>query len=51
MGGLVGAFDEFAGLEHGAGTDEGDEVWGVDCSPAGLSGLDELERHGQSGRS
>jgi hypothetical protein len=26
-------------------------VWGVDRSPAGLRGLDELERHGQSGRS
>lgn len=31
---LVGAFDEFAVLELGARTDEGDQVWGVDRAPA-----------------
>ena len=44
---FVGSFDEFAGLEAGAGPDERDEVWGVDRAPAVLGGLDELECHGQ----
>jgi hypothetical protein len=42
---LFGSFDEFAGLEDGAGADECDEVGCVHCSPASLGGLDELERH------
>jgi hypothetical protein len=46
----VGSFDELAGLERGAGPDERDQVRGVDHAPAGLGGLDELERHGQPGR-
>jgi len=29
-------------VEDRSGADKGDQVWGVDCSPAGLSGLDEL---------
>ncbi len=47
---FVGAFDQFAVLEAGAGADEGDEVGCVHGTPAGLCGLDELERHGQAGR-
>jgi len=31
---LFGAFDEFAVLEPGAGTDEGDQVWGIHRAPA-----------------
>src|SRR6478609_11246737 len=46
-----GAFDELAAAERGAGTDEGDQVGRVHRAPAGLGGLDELERHGQAGRS
>jgi hypothetical protein len=26
-------------MEHGAGTDQGDQVWGVDGAPAGLCGI------------
>lgn len=37
-------------MEHRAGTDEGDQVWGVDRSPAGLCGVDELVGHGDSSR-
>ncbi len=48
---FVGSFDEFPLFESGARTDEGDEVWGVDGTPAGLCGLDELERHGYAGSS
>ena len=29
-----GPFDEFALLEPGASTDKGDQVWGVDRTPA-----------------
>ncbi len=32
-----------------AGADQGDEVWRVDPTPAGLCGLDGLERHRYSG--
>ena len=46
---LVGSFDELAGVEDGAGVDEGDQVGCVDGAPAGLGGLNELERHGQPG--
>ena len=42
MGVWLGSFDELAGLEHGAGTDERDEVWRVHGAPAGLGGLDEI---------
>jgi hypothetical protein len=42
---LVGSFDECAFLEAGAGSDQSHEVEGVDGTPAGLCGLDELERH------
>jgi len=34
---VVGSFNEFAGLEAGAGTDERDEVWGVHGAPAACS--------------
>jgi hypothetical protein len=46
---FVGSFDEFSFLEPGAGTNQGDEVRGVDGAPAGLCRLDELERHRDSG--
>ncbi len=46
---FVGSFDEFAAPEAGAGADECDEFGCVDRAPAVLGGLDELERHGQSG--
>jgi hypothetical protein len=40
---FVGSFDEFAGLfaglEDGAGADEGEQVRGVDCAQAVLGGL------------
>ena len=29
-------------MEDGAGADEGDQMWGVDGSPAGLCGVDRL---------
>jgi hypothetical protein len=38
------AFDELAAFEAGAGTDEGNEVGRGDGTPAGLGGLDQLER-------
>ena len=47
---LLGSFDELAGLEHGAGADERDQVGCVHGAPAGLGGLDELKCHGQPGR-
>ena len=47
--GELGAFDEDAPLEAGAGPDEGDEVRTVHRPPAVLGGLDELERHGEAG--
>ncbi len=47
---FVGSFDEFAVYERRAGAHECHEVRAVDRTPAVLSGLDELERHGQSGR-
>jgi len=34
-----------ASLELRADADEGDQMWRVDRSPAGLGGLDQLERH------
>ena len=37
-------------MADGAGSDEGDQVWGIDRSPAGLCGLDELVSHSDSGR-
>jgi len=46
----VGSFDELAGLEAGRGPDQGDEVGCVHGAPAGLRGLDELERHRQPRR-
>jgi hypothetical protein len=49
-GDVDGAFEEFALVEGGAGADEGDQVWGIDGSPAGLCGLDELVGHCQPGR-
>jgi hypothetical protein len=30
-----GSFDELAGLEHGSGVDECDQVWCVGRAPAG----------------
>ena len=49
LGCVVGSFDEFALLEQRSCSDEGDQVWGVHGAPAGLGGLDELERHGDPG--
>jgi 2-polyprenyl-6-methoxyphenol hydroxylase-like FAD-dependent oxidoreductase len=43
-------FEQFAFVEHRAGTDQGDQVRGVDRSPAGMRGVDELVGHGNSGR-
>jgi len=51
LGLFIGSFYEFAVLEHGSGADEGDQVGCVDCSPAGLRGLDELKGHRQPSRS
>jgi NAD(P)-dependent dehydrogenase (short-subunit alcohol dehydrogenase family) len=42
---FVGSFDELAVDEHRAGTHECNQMGCVDCSPAVLCGLDELERH------
>ena len=42
LGVVVGSFEEFAGDEHSAGSDERDEVRGVHCPPAILGGLDEF---------
>jgi len=49
LGVLVRSFNEFAVAERGPATDERDQMWCVDRAPAGLGGLDELERHGQPG--
>ena len=46
---FVGSFDELAVLERRAGTDQGDELGCVHGTPPGLCGLDELERHGDTG--
>ena len=48
-GAAGGSFDEFAVVERRTGADEGDEVWCVHRSPPGLRGLDELERHRDTG--
>jgi hypothetical protein len=49
VGGGRRVVDELAVDERGAGTDERDQVRAVDRAPAVLGGLDELERHCQSG--
>src|SRR5699024_3801337 len=49
VGLIVGAFDEASFLEYRTGADEGDEVGCVDGAPAGLGGLDQLERHRDPG--
>jgi len=46
---VVVAFDEFAVLEFGSGSDEGDEVGRVDGAPAALRGFDELVGHRDPG--
>ena len=46
---FVGAFDELAVDEGGAGADEGNEVGRVHGAPAGLGGFDEFVGHGQPG--
>jgi hypothetical protein len=46
---FVGSLDEFAVLEAGAGSNQGDEVGCVDGAPPGLCGLDELECHRDPG--
>ena len=46
---FVGSFDELAVLEHRAGTYQYDEVGCVHGAPAVLGGLDELERHRDTG--
>src|SRR6516225_152688 len=48
-GDVDGAFEQFALVEHGAGTDEGDQVRRVHHAPAGLRGLDQLVGHGDTG--
>jgi hypothetical protein len=42
------AFEQFAFVEYRAGTDEGDQVRGVDRPPTGLGDVDELVGHGNS---
>ncbi len=49
LGVVVGAFDELAVLERRAGSDEGDQMGGVDGSPPALGGLHELEGHRDAG--
>src|SRR6476620_4948215 len=46
---VVGSFYELAGDEPDSGPDEGDQVRAVDRAPAVLGGLDELERHCETG--
>ncbi|MDP9845036.1 hypothetical protein J2853_004247 [Streptosporangium lutulentum] len=46
---VVGSFDELAAGEGRPGADQRDQMRGVDRAPAGLGGLDQLERHGQPG--
>lgn len=45
----VGPFDELAVVEPGTGADQGDQVGALRGPPAGLSGLEELERHRDAG--
>ena len=47
--GFVGPFNELSFIEFGAGADECHEVGGVDGTPAGVCGFDELECHRDSG--
>ncbi len=51
VGWFVGSFEEFAVVECGAGADEGEEVGCVDGAPPGLGGVEELERHRDTGGS
>jgi hypothetical protein len=46
---FVRSFDECAVFEVRSGSDEGDEVRGVDRTPSMLGGFDELERHRDPG--
>ena len=48
-GDVDGAFEQFALVEHCPGTDQGDQVWGVDGPPASLCGINELVGHGNPG--
>lgn len=50
VGVFGGLFDEFAGLERGAGADEGG-YGALTARQRSCAALDELERHGQPGRS
>jgi hypothetical protein len=43
------SFEELAVVEDGSGANQGDQVWGVDGTPAGLRGIEELVGHGNSG--
>jgi hypothetical protein len=36
-------------VEHSAGADQGDQVWGVDGAPPGLCGVDQLVGHSSCG--
>ena len=44
------AFEQFSFVEHSAGADQGDHMWRVHGTPAGLCGVDELVGHRNSGR-
>jgi hypothetical protein len=44
-----GSFDEFAVVEGGAGSDQGNQVRGVDHPPARLGCFDQLERLREAG--
>ncbi len=49
-GGLGRSFDEFPVMKRCPGSDQGDELGGVDRPPPGLRRFDQLERHRQTGR-
>ena len=48
-GDVGGTFEQFAFVEDGAGAHQGDQVRGVDGSPAGLCCVDQLVGHGNTG--
>jgi DNA-binding MarR family transcriptional regulator len=45
-----GSFEQLGLVEDGAGTDEGNQLGGIDLAPACLGGFDELVGHRQPGR-
>lgn len=43
-----GTFEQLALVEDRAGAYQGDQVWGVDGAPAGLSGINQLVGHSKT---